>query len=400
MKTKNILSGLVMLTCLTLSIAQGAKVSIEPIFFEERFQPSDKFHAECTNSADVLFSPQGQKITNAKIVLSYNPEALEILRILPVQPLENVSSKIEYNKIILNIASPKFTSLTETKAFFKIYFKSSTPGRQLLSLATWSEATTSTKNIALSWSFPVEFVTVPECEPDIVPPSINLIYPKNSEERIYLDQYFIFDIKDIGKGIDKESVVVRFDKQDYRYGSDVFRWNGNYLTFYPQHWIPIDSPLTLSISISDKQSYGWANTSDSVYDFLSATGMMLQKNINPNIFRKIAQEAEKISASADECILLWDLYMRSERSYQQELYWVIKKLWCSLSGLETLIGETKAEKQATMTATQKHYRNVSVFGSVGWILFFVTFTLKLHYLYAYKKHKKTTQDKRIPKTNW
>jgi hypothetical protein len=45
----------------------------------------------------------------------------------------------------------------------------------------------------------LDFAEVPECEPDIIPPSINLIYPKDSDEDIYLDQYFIFDIKDIGK---------------------------------------------------------------------------------------------------------------------------------------------------------------------------------------------------------
>ena len=97
---------------------------------------------------------------------------------------------------------------------------------------------------------------MPECEPDIIPPSINLIYPKNTENRISLDQYFIFDIKDIGKGVDKNSIMINFDGQEYFYGADNLKRNGNYLTFYPGTWIPIDAAIDLKIMITDKQSYG------------------------------------------------------------------------------------------------------------------------------------------------
>lgn len=97
---------------------------------------------------------------------------------------------------------------------------------------------------------------MPECEPDIIPPSINLIYPKKTEDRISLDQYFIFDIKDIGKGVDKNSIMINFDGQEYFYGADNLKWNGNYLTFYPGTWIPIDAAIDLKIMITDKQSYG------------------------------------------------------------------------------------------------------------------------------------------------
>ncbi|MEI6118659.1 MAG: hypothetical protein WCP92_05555 [bacterium] len=43
----------------------------------------------------------------------------------------------------------------------------------------------------------MDFAQVPECEPDIIPPSLSLIYPKDTQQKISLDQYFIFDIKDI-----------------------------------------------------------------------------------------------------------------------------------------------------------------------------------------------------------
>jgi hypothetical protein len=97
---------------------------------------------------------------------------------------------------------------------------------------------------------------VPECEPDIIPPNISLIYPKDTEQRISLDQYFIFDIKDSDKGVDKNSVLIHFDGEDYAAQSDNIKRNGNYLTFYPGAWIPINKTMDLNILINDKQVYG------------------------------------------------------------------------------------------------------------------------------------------------
>jgi hypothetical protein len=63
-----------------------------------------------------------------------------------------------------------------------------------------------------------------------------------------------------------------------------------------------------------------------MYTFQSATGMMFNKAINPMMFRLIAQEAEKISASVDECALLADFYSKSEIAYQRELKSIIQKV--------------------------------------------------------------------------
>ncbi len=87
----------------------------------------------------------------------------------------------------------------------------------------------------------MSFAEVPECDPDIIPPSVTLIYPKDTQEPIALDQYFIFDIKDLGKGVDKTSVVVSFLGEKYAYGSEYLTWNGNYLTFSPKQWIPLQT---------------------------------------------------------------------------------------------------------------------------------------------------------------
>lgn len=83
------------------------------------------------------------------MVLYYNPETLEILRILPTGNNGTSSSKIEYNKIILEVQNPTFTSSTETKSFFQLYFKSDVVGKETIILGTGSEAITASKSYPL-----------------------------------------------------------------------------------------------------------------------------------------------------------------------------------------------------------------------------------------------------------
>jgi hypothetical protein len=52
------------------------------------------------------------------------------------------------------------------------------------------------KMINLSNSVILQFAPVPECEPDIVSPKVNLLFPK-VDEWVALDTYFQFDISDL-----------------------------------------------------------------------------------------------------------------------------------------------------------------------------------------------------------
>ena len=390
-KTKRIVSLCFLAAFISIGFVRWAKVTLQPLYSDARFEPTDKLHAGCTNSADILFSPQGQKLTKFTLVLYYNPETLEILRILPTANTSTASSKIEYNKIILEVDNPTFWSTTEMKNFFQLFFKSNTIGDETMVIGTGSEAVAGNKIIPLEWSFDLSFAQVPECEPDIIPPSINLIYPKDTQQKIALDQYFIFDIKDIGKWVDKKSVIINFDGEQYFYGSDNLKWNWDYLTFSPAKRIPIDESMDLNILVADQQSYGWANTTESKYSFQSATGMMLSTPITPMMFRMIAQQAEKISASVDECTLLANLYTTSEITQQKDIKSIIQKVWCDLSSIDTKLLEANGNVVDKMNTQQKQYRNISVFATLGRILFLIAFTLKMHYLVSYKKHKKLSE---------
>lgn len=394
-KTKNIITLWLIVTIGLMWVAIWAKVTLQPLYSDVRFQPTDKLHAGCTNSADILFSPQGQKITKFTLVLNYNPENVEILRILPNTNNGLASSKIEYDKIILEVKNPTFDSTTEARSFFQLSFKSDIVGKETIVLWTGSEAVTESKNYPLQWIFDLNFAKVPECEPDIIPPNLSLIYPKDTQQKISLDQYFIFDIKDIGKWIDKNSVMINFDWEQYFYGSDNLKRNGNYLTFYPNKWIPINKGLDIKISIADKQIYGWTNKTESVYTFKSATGMTFNKTITPMMFRRIAQEAEKIAGSVDECTLLADFYGKSEVNYQKELKSIIQKVGCDLTSIDGSLSVADEKIIPDMNIQQKQYRNISVFATLGWILFFITFTLKIHYMLAYRKHKKMNEKWRM-----
>ncbi len=100
------------------------------------------------------------------------------------------------------------------------------------------------------------FAQVPECDPDVIAPSVSLVYPKDPTARVSLDQSFVFEIKDTGKGIDPSSVQILLDGQLYTADMVNLQRKGDYLTFYPQNWLGVNKKINLKISIGDKQVYG------------------------------------------------------------------------------------------------------------------------------------------------
>lgn len=384
-KTKKLFVRLFLGTLALVWYVHGAQVTLQPIYSDTRFQPSDQLHAWCITSADVLVAPQWQKIKAFTIVLSYDPERLEIVRVLPKKNIGITNSKIEYDKIILEVQNPLFDTATAS-SFFEIYFKGTLPGNEFLTLGTGSEVITSTKTSPLQGTFTLSFAKVPECEPDIIPPSLSLVYPKDTTQRISLDQHFVFDIKDTGKGVDKQSVVILFDGEEYTYGTDNIKRNGNLLTFYPGTWIPINTPLDLTIAIDDKQIYGGANHTENVFNFTSATGMLLQNTLTPMMFRQIVQKAQKIAANSGECMLLGARYPTLSPMDQFTLKSLLQKIGCDLGLLDTaeLFSWTPWDTDHRWSFASWF----SVFATLWWILFLITFSLKIHYVIAYRKHKK------------
>lgn len=95
----------------------------------------------------------------------------------------------------------------------------------------------------------LSFAQVPECEPDVIPPTISLVKPQTTNIPLSLDSYFVFSLKDMRKGINTGSLVITFNGIDYTGDSPALVWQNDYLAFYPKTWIPIGKQLDLQINV-------------------------------------------------------------------------------------------------------------------------------------------------------
>jgi hypothetical protein len=271
---------------------------------------------------------------------------------------------------------------------FHISFKSkeSTASTDI-TVATGSYIVSNDKIVYMNETFPLQFASVPECEPDVVPPSIDVMFPKDPTARIALDQYFVFDLKDSGKGVDKNSIKVYLNNEVYTADSANIKLKGDYMTFYPQNRLDINKKITLKISVDDAQVYGGPNTTEKTFTFKTATGMALLDNIDPMTFRTIAREGQKLSATPEECLLLQNVYATSDSSFQVGLVSVLQKMGCEITTEEgtTLFNEAQ---HGAAPEQNKNLSYISVFAALGRILFVIALVLKFHYMASYKKHKK------------
>lgn len=253
-------------------------------------------------------------------------------------------------------------------------------------IATGSYFVTNGKIVYLQEKFPLQFATVPECDPDIIPPSVSLVFPQDPTTKMPLDQYFVFEIKDADKGVDKNSIKIFLNDQVYTSDTNNFKRKGNYLTFYPQDWLPVNKTINIQVSVADAQSYGGPNTTDKMFKFKTTTGLVLLDNIDPMTLRLFARDASKMAGTAEECTLLQNFFARSDASFQAGLTPILEKMSCTLQADsdDTLIAQTHTaapEKTKSLTS-------VSIFAALGWILFVIALVLKFHYMASYKKHKK------------
>jgi len=246
----------------------------------------------------------------------------------------------------------------------------------------------------LQEKFPLTFAQVPECTPDIVPPSVNLVFPKDPEAKVSLDQYFVFEVKDADKGVDKNSIRVFLNDQVYTVANtENLKWKGNYLTFYPQDWLPVNKKINIQISIADLQSYGGANMTEKLFGFKTAPGLVLLDNITPMTLRIYARSAAQMLGTPEECLLIQNFYARSDASFQSGLGSILHKLSFTMpaaTGDDELFIDASTVSPKTSKLTF-----VSVFAVLGRILFVIALILKFHYMASYKKHKRLAKSLKL-----
>lgn len=346
-----------------------AQVNLNPIYSPDRFKPSDKFHAGCENQIDVVFSLNYWNILWVSAILEYNGNDIDIIKILPEWEKENnLSYVVEENKIIFNKLKTQDSWLD--KAVFKLFFKvddilKSTSMR----FSTWSYVLDSKWNmVELNRSYHFDFSNVPECNPDIVAPSVELLFPSNNTwEYVALDSYFQFEIYDLWKDINKDSIQIIIDEIKYDLSNIENEWSGNVLTLYPDSWLPLWEKFEVIIYVSDKQVYGRANTTIKEYSFSTSTWLNLLNEIDPVQFRKLVNKDKYYKWSKLECDRLKNTYIRSDENIQDIILSINKRLSC-----DSLENVTDAD----MVIEEKiKIVEFSVFAILGWILFGLSFAI-------------------------
>lgn len=348
-----------------------AQVRLNPVYTSERFQPSDKFHAGCHNQIDVIFDLENWNIDLINAILQYDNSNIEILKIVPEGEEENkLTYSIEENKITFN--KMKAEGRTLDKVIFKLFLQSNEDLKQSdFSFVEGSYLVDEFGNsLDINNSYSFEFAKVPECEPDIVAPSIELIFPiLNTWEYVALDSYFTFEMKDQGKWLNEDSVEIMIDDIKYDISNIEHEWSGNLLTIYPDIWLPLWEDIELEVQVSDKQVYGKANMTHKNYYFQTSTGLYLLNEIDPVQFRKLVNKEKYYKWSVEECELISKYYNLEDDIWKEILMSINKRLSCpEIIDNWELIMENMEEE------TKWWY---SVFAVLGWIMFGLLFAIRL-----------------------
>lgn len=379
--------------CLFIGIyANAADIYFSPIYSDVRFPPSDKLHASCNHSATISIESKWEDINTINLVLKYDPQKIKILNVLPQDKSKTTNYSIEYDKIIFNkISSQDFDN--SNVSLFNLYFKSTEATTEhTFEFIEWSYVTTKYwRVIPLKKSFIIQFEKVPECEPDIVAPKIEMIKPINKTNWVELDSSFVFDIQDDWKWIDKDTLKLSINNLSYSPNDKEVSWSWNQFVVYPRMRLPINKNIPISISIADKQKYWWANTQTQTFEVKTATWVVLENYIDPSKIRELSQWYKNFRWTQRECGFISNIYIKESwinlilsKSILQKLGCPIPTEWQTIANIDNPTDTIVIEK-----IEKKSY--ISVFAVIWWVLFVITFLLKIHYRHWFSKHKKIVE---------
>lgn len=379
---------------LFLGASFAADLNVKPLYSDERFPPTDKLHAWCLQNADITLETE-LDIKEINVVMDFDPEKVDILRILPDHKNrdEKIDFEIKYGEIVYNHKNMVYTPWYEIKIFGMMFNSAKDIDKVDFVFASWSYAVTQWNvRINLEWKRTIPFASVPECDPDVIPPSVTLVKPVPSESGIALDSLFVFEMKDAGKWIDYESVSIVINSEEYTMASPWVAVSGNYLVIQPRTWLPVATWIDLKVEVSDLQVFWWANKTKKSFIINTAAWVVLDDNINPMELKQRSRELRQNQWSAEECKLLQSLQWFIAEDSRKAIEDVAKKIECDLVLAVEDIDADPTHNAAQIFVSQDG--TFSLFAVTWWLLFFVTLFLKLHYLVEYKKHKKLLADER------
>lgn len=342
--------GIFMTLCLTsIGSLYANNLVVQPMFSDKRFPPVNKLHAGCSNSFDVLLNTKDE-VGEIRTEIDFNAEDVRISRIVPSIQLQNATVKVDNGKIIF-YQSPIPEDFDMRMPLFSVFFSNTEDITKSTIKFVNSYVTTIEGNKEnLDSSYTLNFAKVPECNPDIIPPKIELIYPKPNATNIPLDSYFTFKATDIGKSVDQQSVKIVINGEKFSYNTPGLSRSGDYVTVTPSNWLPVNQQISISIQIADRQKYGGANTQEKSFVATTSPGISFMEKITPSQVRQIFNKANTsveevpVQASSTECTLLQTMYEKADLYYQTKLQAIMEKLSCevpTISATTSIIDDTQ-----------------------------------------------------------
>ncbi len=374
----------------------AAELQVEPLYSDKRFPPTDKLHAGCMQNADITLATE-LDIKEIRVVLQFDPQKIDILRILPDNKNmdEIIDYDIRYGEISYSHKNMVYNPWYEIKVFSMMFNSKKDISGVDFVFGSGSYAVTQWgQRINLEWKATIPFATVPECDPDIIPPSVTLIKPVPSESGIALDSLFVFEIKDIGKWVDEESIYILIGQDAYTINTQGVAFSWEYLVVQPRTWLPVASEIEVKVASSDLQVFWWANKTEKTFVINTASWVVLDDDINPMELKQRSRELRQNQWSSEECKLLQSLQGFIAEDNRQMIEDVAAKIECDLvlAVDAELWSPDQTHNAASVLLVQEKW-GMSLFAITGWVLFFVTLLLKLHYFVSYKEHKKLLAQK-------
>lgn len=368
-----------------------ANIDFLPHYSDARFPPSDAFHAGCQQTIDIKFSLTESATLNVlNAVIQYNPDELTIDKIVPEKEKElNLAYLIQENKIMLTKLKGD-TTKADTVTFSLTFTPKSNSSHLAFRFVDGSYILDNLgKMVSLDGTYDFSVAEVPECNPDIIPPTVNVIYPVTWTQ-LPLDSYFVFDLKDEGKGINKDAIVITIDGVPYTSVFDGLTWEKNKLKFVPDMRLPMDKDIKITFKVADKQVYWWANITEKTFTFHTATWFDLLNPVDIKDFRLFSSTLQSLQWSLRECNLLENIYHYVLPRHQELLLSIGKRIRCDkiLSGFAMWAFAVSMPQKSLFPAIEPQKKWISVFAFLWWFLFVVSLWLKTFYIYRNHKHRK------------
>lgn len=365
-------------------------LSIKPLYTDKRFPPNDKLHAGCMHTASITLSTN-YDVREVHVIMEYDATMMDVFRIMPDSKNQNekIFYEIRNGEIQYDHTNIVYIPWYEIPLFSIMFHSSKGAATIPIVFAKGSYILTrDSQKIPLEGEQTIQFAKVPECEPDIIPPLINMVKPLESNTGVSLDSIFAFDIKDSGKGVDRSSVYITIAGDVYTISSPGVAQSGDIILVEPRSFLPVNKKVEAVVKVADKQQYGGANIVEKTFTIKTAKDIELDGSLTPAQLNRRVTEIRAKRGSIDECTMMQSIYSMINSANQGLVSNIYNKLECDVvlaDNDSSTISDKKHQASSILLTEQDTRRGVSVFGVTGWILFILAIILKLNYFIAYKR---------------